>query len=151
PGLLLPVVLCVAVAALRAERSFVHVVFAVARAAGAGSVPVLLGGLVALLAHQLAVPAAQRVVRYVVVEALLVEQHDARRAALVIGVAGAAERLLLLSPVVAGALTHVAPHFLVAVHAQPVLRSALEAHVALRAVFLPLGVTLDQLARAQHR
>ncbi len=56
-----------------------------------------------------------------------------------------------LSPVVAGALTHVLPHFLVAVHAQPVLRRAVEAHVALARSLRPTWRGPAPVARPQHR
>jgi hypothetical protein len=48
-------------------------------------------------------------------------------------------------------LTHVAPHFLVAVHAQTILRGAIETDMAFAALLLPLGMPLHEFARAQHR
>ena len=146
----LPAVLGVAVGALGAERALVRVVLAVAGVAVLRRLAPALGRLVALAAFHLRVAAAQFVVGLRVVEVALVEHDDARAAALVVGVAVAAG-LRLLAAVEAGALTHVAPHVLVAIGAQPVLRIAVELDVALAAVVLDLGVALDHLAGAQHR
>ena len=142
-----PAVLGMAVHALGPERALVHVVLLVTGIAVLWRLPVLLLRFVALFALDLGVFAAQGIVGLGVVELVLVEIDDARVAALVVGVATLAG-CRLLAAVEAGALTHVLPHFLVAIHAQPILRRAVELDMALGAFLFPLCVPLNQLARA---
>ena len=147
---LLPVDVGVAVGTLRTQRALVHVVLAMAGVAIGRCLPVFLFRLVAFFALDLEMLAAQRVVGLRVIELGLVEFDDARCAAPVVGMATAAG-LRLVAAVKTRALTHVLPHFLVAIHAQPVLRRTVEAQMAFRAIVFPLGVALDQVARPQHR
>ena len=116
---------------LAPQAALVHVVLAVAAVAAQRGLAPALGRGVALGAVDLDVLVEKFEVGELVVEGLLVEGGGLEGAALVIGVAGAAGLLLLVTLAVpAGAGAHVLAHLLVAGDAQAVLCIAVEARVA---------------------
>lgn len=143
---LFPVVLGVTVTALGAKAGLVHIVFLVAGITIQGRFAVTFAAHMAFLAIGRAVFAFEHEVGLVVVKLLLVKVRNLRIAAFVVGVAGAAHRFGQ-APVVTRLVAHVGPHILVAGHAQTILRLAVQFDVALFAVFLDLGMALDDLAR----
>ena len=93
--------------------------------------------------------ALEREISELVVEGLLVERRDVHVTPLVLGVADAAF-LLRDASVVTLLLDRVLGHLFVAVETQSALRALLEAHVALLAVALEIGVAFNHLARHDH-
>ena len=81
-----------------------------------------------------------------VIECLFRDRCDILRPASVVCVAVLAFALLLHSPVRSQSLFNVLANILVAVLAERILRRLVEPLVALGAVFLPFGMTLDHLA-----
>ena len=127
-----------------------NVILAVTRIAVLRRLPVFFSGDMALFAFDLLVFIAKCVVSLVVVELFCVKQHDLRSATLVIGMANIAG-LRLVASVKACAGTHISADVLVAAHAKPVLRLAVELDMALRAIVFPFHMGLDQLAGCQNR
>ena len=111
--------------------------------------PVFFSSDMALFAFDLLVFIAKRVVSLVVIKLLFVEQHDLGATSFVIGMANVA-CLRLVATVKACAGTHIRTNFLVAAHAKPVLRLAVEFDMTLRAIVFPFHMGLNQLAGGQN-
>ena len=144
-----PVVFAVAALALDAQRALVHVVLFVTGVAFVRGLAEFLLRRVTFRALDLLVLAVQLKFGERVIELLLIESCDPAFSALVLGMATATGLRFALS-VKAGLVAHVSTHRLVAIHAQTVLRLAVEPDVALLAVVLPFGVALNQLPRRDH-
>ena len=147
PGML-PIGLGMAVGAVWTESAAVFVVLLVAGHAFRRCCAKLLAGRVTVAAGDLGarVPATQREIGLAVIERSSVERRDIHVAPLMLGMTAPAI-LVAQASVKPAMCLHVAGHVLVAVEAQTGLRGPVEAHVALGAVGVELGVTDDELSR----
>ncbi|MEK7299507.1 MAG: hypothetical protein AAB072_00270, partial [Nitrospirota bacterium] len=93
----------------------------------------------------------QREIRLLVVERLLCDGSNVFSPAFVLGVAFFAFALLLKPAVRAVLLLDILSNVFVAIEAKGRLRGLVEALVALRAIFFPLGMACDHLAWHQSR
>jgi hypothetical protein len=104
----------------------------------------------ALVAFCLDVLAVQGVISLLMVKLLLVQFDNACITPFMVRVATAA-LLGLLASMKPRLLAHVLPDGLVAIHAQAILRITVKLDVALLAILVPLGMTLDDLSWGQYR
>src|SRR5512139_1126222 len=147
---LLPVGFRVAIRALRTQLALVCVVLLVAGNAACLRAPVLAAWAMAFAARRLGMLSLQQVIRLPMVEFLFVQNDQASVAALVFGMAFAAQLPFRGATVKALLLRNIARHILVAVRAQRILPRTLEADMTLVALLFRLGMPLYHLARHQH-
>ena len=141
----LPAALVVAVGALCAEISLVLVILAVAGKAVGRRRAMFCSCAMAAHAGCASMLAPQRKVRPRMVECLFGKDDGLRIASLVLGMAGPA-LTFLDTAVVTGAGSNVARHLLVAIKAEPRLRAAVQAYMAVLAFGLEPGMSLYDLA-----
>ena len=118
-----------------------NVILAVASVAVLWRVPILLAAYMTLVTFDFLMFIAKRVVGLVVIKLLLVKYDDHGGTPFVIGVARIAG-LRLKPTVIACPCAHISRDFLVATHAKPILRLAVEFDMTLRAIVFPFRVSL---------
>lgn len=141
-----------AIAALSAERAFMDVFAAVAGDAGRLRIPICLTAVMTGFASEARMCAFERKVGLLVLEALARELGDVRRAALVLGVARRALRLVSIQHVAveAAASSQVFADRLVAGDAQLRHARPVAAIVAIRAGLFQFGVRRTELPGHQQ-
>lgn len=142
----LPCIFTVAAGTFWSKCGFMHIILFVTRRAIPGCLAKLLAAYMALVAFRLLVFSQKREVGDGVIKLLGLQRHHARATPLVLGMAGATGLWLALA-VESGFAAHINTDFLMAVHAQAILSFAVELHMALAALVLPLRVTLNEFAR----
>ena len=147
---LFPTAFLMAAFTLCSQLALVHVILLVTRIAIMCSGTKFLSRQMAFGTFRLLMFPLKGKIRQCVIKLLLIQHHNPTLAPLVLGMARATSLLLHFLAVKTGTSTHISSNFLVTVHTQPVLRLAVELHVTLLAVVLPLYVRLNQFARCDN-
>lgn len=144
-----PILCIVAVAAVKAKFTFVHIFLVVAGIAFGRSITIFCLGFVATLTFCGAMFILKNKARFIVFEMRLVKFRKLRVPALMFGMAVAAF-LFLEAPVKTLTAANILCRFLVAIEAQVRLRILIETFMAVFAFIFILGVAFDHLA-GHHR
>lgn len=142
---LLPERLLMAVRAIGAEFSAMHIVFLVTGIAFVRGVTIFLAVRVAVAAFHTGVLTVKNEISERVIESLLIQRHNTSGPPLVLAVAVAAGFVRFM-PVEAGPRDPVSTHILVAIDAQRILFLLPERLMALATLALDIGVALNDLA-----
>ena len=135
---LFPTAFLMAAFTLCSQLTLVHVILLVTRIAIMCSGTKFLSGQMAFGTFGPLMFPLKGKIRQCVIKLLLIQHHNPTLAPLVLGMARATSLLLHFFAVKTGTSAHIGSNFLVTVHTQPVLRLAVELHVTLFAVVLPL-------------